>query len=216
METSPGAALSMRLKQATRELHVQAERSGVMVELLGARISRAAYCALLRNLHAMYAALEAALDAHADSPQLRGLCLPGLRRLPGLAHDLDRLHTGPWRSELALVPAALAYVQRLRALAQSAPVLLAAHAYVRYLGDLHGGQMLARRVQHCFDLDAEAGTAFYSFGDAAEVERLRHGLRAALDALALGPAEADALIAEACAAFRLHRQLFEELQPLAG
>lgn len=41
-----------------------------------------------------------------------------------------------------VAPTAGLYVTRLTALIHKEPLLLLAHAYVRYLGDLSGGQML--------------------------------------------------------------------------
>jgi heme oxygenase len=212
MPAPTASGLAARLKAETRSLHTLAERSGVMADLMRGQLSLARYCALLRNLQAIYAALEAGLDDH---PADTRLWRPELRRLPALEQDLDGLHAGDWRNVAPLVPAAQAYVERLRQLAAHEPGLLLAHAYLRYLGDLHGGQVLARLIRRQFGLPADdsgAGTAFYAFGDADRVEQLKHDFREGLDALALPPAAADAFVAEACAAFRLHQQLFDELQ----
>ncbi|MDG0855129.1 biliverdin-producing heme oxygenase [Roseateles puraquae] len=205
--TAPG--LAARLKAETRSLHSLAERAGVMADLMHGRLSLAAYCTLLRNLRAIYAALEAGLDAtHTDARLWR----PELRRLPALEQDLDQLHDGDWRSDTPLARATHAYVERLTHLAAQAPSLLLAHAYLRYLGDLHGGQVLARLIQRQYGLPGHGGTAFYAFGDTAEVEALKHDFRAGLDALPLAPHQADAFVAEACEAFRWHQRMFEELQ----
>lgn len=207
--TAPGPGLAARLKAETRSLHTLAERSGVMADLLHGRLSLARYCALLRNLRAIYAALEAGLDDHPADPRL---WRPELRRLPALEQDLDALDRSDWRHDAPLAPAAQAYVARLGALAEANPGLLLAHAYLRYLGDLHGGQVLARLIQRHYDLPPAGGTAFYTFGEPAEVDALKQDFRAGLDALHLPPAQADAFVAEACEAFRLHQRLFEELQ----
>jgi heme oxygenase len=209
MDTSTQAGLASRLKEETQGLHRLAERSGIMADLMSGRISLATYCALLGNLRAIYAALEAGLD---QAPVDSRLWRPELRRLPALERDLDRLQAGSRQAASALLPAAAAYVRRLVALTQTDPQLLLAHAYLRYLGDLHGGQMLARRVGRQFGLEGPEGTAFYAFGEPAQVEALKRDFRAGLDALDLTPARADAFVAEACEAFRLHQQLFEELQ----
>jgi len=209
MHTTTAPGLANRLKTETRSLHALAERSGVMADLLHGRLRLADYCALLRNLQAIYAALEAGLDRH---PADGRLWRPELRRLPALEQDLDRLHPGAWRTELPLMPAAAAYVARLAVLAQTAPRLLLAHAYLRYLGDLHGGQMLARLIGQQFGLAGDDGTAFYTFGEPAQVEALKRDFRAGLDALDLTPQQADTFVAEACDAFRLHQQLFDELR----
>ena len=201
--------VAARLKAETRQLHTLAERSGVMADLLQGRFSLGAYCALLRNLQAIYAALEAGLDKH---PTDARLWRQQLRRWQALAQDLACLDADARSAEAPLAQATVAYRARLVALAQTEPVLLLAHASVRYLGDLHGGQMLARLVRQRFGLDGPGGTDFYAFGDAAQVEALKRDLRVGLDALALSPQQTDAFVAEACQAFRRHQQLFEELQ----
>jgi heme oxygenase len=201
--------LPARLREATRALHAQAERSGLMATLLRGRIGRAAYCALLRNLHAIYTALEEANDAE--------LVDPVLHRADALALDLEHLHGAGWREQLPLSPATQAYVQRLQVLARGGSRALAAHAYVRYLGDLHGGQVLRGLVRRGLGLgdQGQPGTRFYDFGDAARVQDLRAEFRRRLAALPLAADEQQAVVDEACWAFAQHARIFEELQPAA-
>jgi heme oxygenase (biliverdin-producing, ferredoxin) len=215
MSTATSAGLAARLKDATHQLHRQAERSGVMAELMQGRISREIYCLLLRNLQPLYAALEAGLDTHQADPNVQRLWRPELRRLAALEQDLDHLHAGAdWRRDLPVLGAAAEYAERLERLARTDPVLLLPHAYLRYLGDLHGGQMLARIVRQCFGLQGELGTGFYAFGDgdAQLLERLKREFRAGLDGLVLTPEQADAVVGEACDGFRLHGGVFGDVQ----
>ncbi len=209
MNTATQMGLAARLKEETRPLHTLAERSGVMADLLHGRLTQRGYLGLLRSLHAIYTALEAGLDRH---PPDRRLWRPELRRLPALTQDLDTLQPGTWLTGVPLAPAAAAYAARLQQLAQTEPRLLLAHAYLRYLGDLHGGQMLARLVTRQPWADGAPATAFYAFGSTAQVEQLKQDFRAGLDALVLTESQADAFVAEACDAFRRHQRLFEELQ----
>lgn len=204
--------LAARLRTATHELHRRVERAGLMPALLRGQLPLAGYLALLRNLQAIYAALEAGLARHAAHPQLAPLPLAGLARAPALAADLESLHGPGWARELPLCAAALAYVERLRQLADRQPALLAAHAYVRYLGDLNGGQVLARRVGQALQLMPGPGLAFYDFGPAEQAAAQAQALRAGLDAIAPDEAAAQALVDEACAAFERHRELFEQLE----
>jgi heme oxygenase (biliverdin-producing, ferredoxin) len=81
--------LAERLKSETRRLHTEAERSLFMGVLLRGKMEQAAYCALLRNLHAIYAALEPALVRHAAHPALAPVFTPSLLRAPSLAADLE-------------------------------------------------------------------------------------------------------------------------------
>ncbi|WVO15492.1 hypothetical protein L204_103150 [Cryptococcus depauperatus] len=72
------------------------------------------------------------------------------------------------------------YLGHIRSLASSsitAPGLLA-HAYVQYLGDLSGGQVIGARVRESYDLgESNRGTKFYEFdlqqgGDTADHESI--------------------------------------------
>jgi len=209
-------SLPERLKAGTRAQHAAAERSGAMARLLEGTLERERYCTLLCALQVIYTALEAALDTHAAHPLLAPLRLPGLPRGPALTRDLQALHGPRWQEELTVPASARRYARRLRRLARWHPPLLAAHAYVRYLGDLHGGQILQARVAKAFARGAESdeGTAFYGFGDRAATLRLIQAFRAGL--LEIGqraPAQVERLVREAAAAFEQHQRLFEEIAP---
>ncbi|MDM0113801.1 biliverdin-producing heme oxygenase [Variovorax sp. J22R133] len=204
-------SLSESLKLETRELHTQAERSVFMRQLLRGEMERKPYCAMLRNLHAIYAAMEPALERHACDPRLAPLHFRELMREPALRGDLDALHGEGWREHFALQPSALRYVSRLRSIEDTHPELLAAHSYVRYLGDLSGGQILARIVRESMALPAGSGTAFYDFGGAKEALRLKKAYREGLDKLPGGEPAARAIVAEAALAFELHCHIFDEL-----
>lgn len=205
------ASLADRLKAETRSLHLAAERSAFMAALMRGEVDRPAYCALLRNLAALYAALEPALARHAAHPLLAPVHAPALFRGAALARDLALLHGAAWADELPLLPATQAYVARLRELDAGEPGLLLAHAYVRYLGDLSGGQMLRRVVARNPALGGGQGVAFYDFGDPLATRALTASFRAGLSAIRPERAQADALVAEAQAAFVLHEHLFREL-----
>ncbi len=203
-------ALTERLREGTRPLHRAAERAGVMRALLAGTLDRAGYARLLRNLHALYAALEDELERpRPSSPDLAPLRLPTLYRTATLAADLDALAPSAWRM-LPLTAATVEYVTRLRAIGADDPALLGAHAYVRYLGDLSGGQILREIVRRAFALPGATGTRFYAFE--GDVATLKQQLRRALDGPAISPARHDAVVAEAQAGFALHIRLFDELQ----
>jgi heme oxygenase len=203
--------LSERLRAETRDLHTAAERAGIMPALLRGALEREAYALLLRNLHALYAALESALTHHAVHVAVAPVVFPALFRQAALAADLATLHGPGWADELPLQAAAQRYVARLHQLDQQQPALLVAHAYVRYLGDLSGGQMLRKIVARSFRLTGNEGSRFYDFGVAATVQSHLHAFRAGLTALAADAHGIDALVAEARWAFGLHAELFVEL-----
>lgn len=206
--------LAARLREQTWPLHRQVERAGIMPTLLAGRLPRAGYCVLLRNLREIYLTLEEALRRHADDAALAPIVLPPLYRADALASDLTALHGRGWEA-LPLMPAARAYVRRLRALDRRQPVRLAAHAYTRYLGDLAGGQVVGRIVGESLRLAGNRGRRFYDFGGRACADELAARLRAGLDSATV-EAHAAAIVDEAKLAFRLHARLFEQLAGAAA
>ncbi len=205
-------SLGERLKAATKDLHHEVERAPFMRALLRGTLDRPSYALLLRNLHAIYSELEGALDAQAANAPLQSLRLTGMPRRQALAQDLLVLHGPLWSTQLAVVEAGERYAHHLQHLAHVSPLALAAHVYVRYLGDLSGGQLLAPIVERSLGLAAGQGSAFYDFGGDAQSQALAQRLRAALDRLVDSEPDVGAdLVLEAQFAFELHRKLFDEL-----
>jgi heme oxygenase len=207
-----GSGLAQRLREGTWALHGEAERAGIMPALLAGRLAPAVFHVLQRNLHAVYAALEGALTHHAGHAAIAAIHDPRLARSDRLAADLACLHGPAWREELLLMPATLAYVARLHSLEAQDPLGLVAHAYVRYLGDLAGGQMLRRVVARAFGLPAGLGTCFFDFGPPELARTLVQALRAGLTAMPVDEVDVGRMVAEAQWSFSQHMRLFRELE----
>jgi heme oxygenase len=203
--------LAERLRAGTRDHHGVTERAGIMPALLCGQIDRITYCALLRNLHAIYAALEPALTRQASHAVVGPVVFPALFRASALTDDLDTLHGPGWGEDLALEPVTAGYARRLRDIDTSAPALLVAHAYVRSLGDLSGGQLLRGIVAKTLRLEGNVGTHFFDFGSVSEVAAHRQAFRAALGKLPVDEDSAAGIVAEARWAFEQHADLFEQL-----
>lgn len=202
----PAPDLADRLRTATAGAHRAVEQAPFIAALLRGEASRADYARLLAALLAIYGALEAGLERHRGDPRLAWIDLAAVRRVPALTRDLAVFAPeGPPPP----APAALAYVARLRSLADEAPALLVGHAYTRYLGDLYGGQILRRVVARTFDLSEQTGVEFYAFpGDLAA---LRQAFRAGLARVPADEPLTSAIVDEACEAFARHGVLFAEL-----
>jgi heme oxygenase len=211
----PNLPLAEQLRASTAVLHRRVERSAFMSRLLGGEIELAAYVALLRNLRAVYGALESALLKRSADPAIAPVVLPELFRCQALDQDILVLAGARGQARAALKPAAAQYVARLQALDDTAPVLLVAHAYVRYLGDLNGGQALRRVVARALGLQGGTGTTFYDFGDDARRRQLIERFRDGLARVAEQTPDVDAIVAEAVSAFERHEALFDQLAPSA-
>lgn len=194
--------LPQRLRESTRDLHARAERSGAMGALLAGTLDLAGYRALLFNLQPLYVELEAAAARRAGEPWLAGLDLAPLRRGPALVADLAGVPA------VDPAPPARDYASHLRRLGEGASPRLLAHLYTRYLGDLHGGELLQRLVVQRYP---GTGVAFYDFGPTAQVARLQQALRGWLGAAPLDAGEAEAVVDEARWSFAQHVRLFEAL-----
>lgn len=199
-----------RLRLGTREWHRAAERTRFMQAMLRGQVSRAGYCRFLRSLHTIYETLEHALAHHAGQPALAPLHLPGLARTAAIAADLDVLFEGEWRRELAPAVAATDYARHLQQLEATDPLMLLAHSYVRYLGDLSGGQLLQGIVAGALALPGADGTHFYRF-DEPGARALATAYREALAQLQLDSGMMTRVVAEACDAFCRHCEMFDEL-----
>jgi heme oxygenase len=191
--------LSVGLRDATREAHRAAERCRFLRRLLRGDLPTRNYAAYLAALLRVYTALEAGLAGHHGHPALARFPWPALRRSDALVHDLAALLGPDWPMHVERDRSASAYVARLTA---ADPLRLLAHAYVRYLGDLSGGQLLREHVAR-FAPDA---VGFYTF-DGLDPAQERFVFRARLDELELGPREEAAVVAEAVVAFEMNTAL---------
>jgi len=205
--------LAARLRSDTKRLHTQAERSGVMGALLRGACPRPTYAAMIASLAVIYEALERQLEVNAAHPAIAPLQLPGLARHATLRADLEALAALDTHHA---VPAdeACAYAAHLDQLGADDPALLIAHAWLRYLGDLNGGQIVGRIVRQSLDLDA-AATTFYDFPDLPDPHAAAGVWRAALDTLPLDDDTQTRIVAEAAAGFHRHIALFNALLPPA-
>ncbi|PFG18592.1 heme oxygenase (biliverdin-producing) [Serinibacter salmoneus] len=200
--------LSERLREATRPQHERAENRGFVVELMGGDLGVEAYVDLAVQHRAIYAALEAAGERLRGDAVAAPFLLPELMRLPSLEADLVTLRGTDWREGASLVPATADYVARLDAIATAGEYL--AHAYTRYLGDLSGGQVIARMLQRHYGMTPEQLT-FYTFTEIPKPKPFKDRYRALMDAAPFSATESDAVVAEARVAFDLNAALFDDL-----
>jgi heme oxygenase len=111
-----------------------------------------------------------------------------------------------------VVPSATAYADAVAEHADDATFLLA-HHYVRYLGDLSGGQVIARLVQREYGIGDE-GLHFYDFSSLGKPKAYKDAYRVRLDEVALTGAERGAVVEHAQAAFESSRRIFVDLAAL--
>ncbi|GIF40692.1 biliverdin-producing heme oxygenase [Actinoplanes xinjiangensis] len=205
---------STRLRRATMVEHREAETRGFISRLMAGDVPMAGFAALTAQYLAVYRELEAAADRmRAGAGPAAGFADPALIRVPSLEADLAHLYGPDWESTITVLDSTRAYADRLRDLAAGSPTHFIAHHYVRYLGDLSGGQMIGRTLSNLYGL-GEAGTSFYRFDKITDARAYKISYRQRLDALTLPDDDATILIDEAQLAFRFNAAVFVELGTL--
>jgi heme oxygenase len=204
---------SALIRTRTAEEHEAAERAPFVQDLLGGRLPLREYARLVSQHRAIYAMLEAAVAANTDE-RIRPFLAPELARSGALEADESFLAELTGEPAPALLDATKAYCDRLREVCFDWPGGLLAHHYVRYLGDLSGGQVIGRILRRVYGFADDRGTEFYRFAEVTSPKGFKEHYRDLLDALAVDTDERDRIIAEASVAFRLNADLFYELAPL--
>jgi heme oxygenase (biliverdin-producing, ferredoxin) len=190
----------------TKTLHLEAERSGIIRELLRGSAHRDGYTLLLRNLLPAYRAMEQGLARHRKTPGIGALANYRLDRAPAIEADLAALCGAAWQHGIPLLPAGDRYARRITEAAQGNGARLIAHAYTRYLGDLSGGQILQRLLERSLGL-RPAELSFYDFPRYPDLAELKAAYREALDRAGALAGGQDAVVEEGALAFTLNIDL---------
>ena len=206
----PVTPLSAAMREGSRPEHEEAEGTGFVADLLAGRAHPDRYAAYLLRLRVVYAALERAVRDHRHHPAVAAVHDESLCRVDALDADLD--HWWPERDRTVSSPAADRYRERIEH-ARTTPSLLVAHHYTRYLGDLSGGRMLAQALRRTWP-GLDRGLAFYEFDAIPKPVAYKRAYRDRLDALDLGDAARDDVVEEVRRAFRLNRDLLDEVGAL--
>jgi heme oxygenase len=203
--------LSKRIREDTREVHEHAEHAPFIQELLGGRLGLDEYAKLVVQHQAIYAALEDAVAANVD-PVVGEFLAKELSRVDAVQEDLDYLASaGVAVGAIAVLPATERYCDHIRTVCLESPAALLANHYVRYLGDLSGGMIIARVLRRHLDLPEDKGTAFYSFPELASPREFKIRYRTLLDELPWDDARRDALIDEVNLAYQYNAEILYSL-----
>lgn len=155
----------MTLKEITHDLHRAAERTAFSRLLVSGKITPQQYAQYLYQMALVYSAIETGAREVGFMQQLSGL-----DRSSHIYHDFVELAEDQQEAFIFL-PATLAYHHYLMQLMSDdhRRHLIRAHVYCRHMGDLFGGQIIAKRVP--------GSGKFYQF---AQPEALRGQIRALL------------------------------------
>ena len=125
------------LKELTWEQHTNAERQEFVKVLMSGKIHPDFYATYLWNQHKKYDLLEAMATIHGLLDDLP------IRRKMAIEQDFNEL----WKHDKMppILPSTDEYIGHMKSKMQDADALMA-HIYVLHMGDLSGGQMIARKI----------------------------------------------------------------------
>ena len=177
------------LKESTWALHTEAEKTGVVADIIRQRVVMKDYLNFIQNLSEVYKALESETAWLSNYAPLQKLFTPALHRHKQLEHDYEKL-----RALNSAIPSGEIhaetrnYCEHIRHSQKHVPVAMLAHIYVRYLGDLNGGQVLQRLLKSSLDL-SDDGLTFYAFPDIKNLVDFRTNFRETLNKTIVTEAE---------------------------
>ncbi|MCI6206059.1 MAG: biliverdin-producing heme oxygenase [Corynebacterium glucuronolyticum] len=202
--------LSLQLKKRTERAHDNAEQSQFMSLLIGGDLEATDVIRLHSQYWVFYSALESVMRRSLGDAGVANMYDPRLERTSCLEHDLQFALGDGWKNELEIVAATRDYAEYLRSIEDAASYRIIAHHYVRYLGDLSGGQVIFRKLVGDYGFDP-AGLTFYRFEGIDKLPPFRARFRKRLDSIELSLEKRDSLLQEAEKAFDYNLAIFNQL-----
>ncbi|XP_040002761.1 heme oxygenase-like [Xiphias gladius] len=207
--------LSEQIKKVTKESHVRAENTEIMLSFQRGQVTLAQYKLLLCSLYEIYQALEEEMDRNSNHPGVAPIYFPAeLARVESIEKDLEYFYGPDWREKIVVPAATKRYCHRLRQIGKENPEFLIAHAYTRYLGDLSGGQVLGRIAQKSMGLKSNEGLSFFAFPGVSSPNLFKQLYRSRMNSVELTEEERNGVLEEAVRAFEFNIQVFDDLQKM--
>ncbi|MDM7953998.1 MAG: biliverdin-producing heme oxygenase [Cyanobium sp. CZS 25K] len=198
-----------RLHARIGAAHHQAEGMTFSRALLAGEASPLQLAALIRALAPAYALIEEHGPALASALGADAFPWADLARSQALQQDIAMLGAIPATPASA---AARDWMAELQGLVRQAPHRFMAHVYVRYGGDLSGGQQLAEQANAILARQGLPSLRFWQFQ--RPISALKQALHEAFEQLDLSAVEEAELLDESVVAFLDTQRLLAELADL--
>ncbi|KAI7859255.1 hypothetical protein BDC45DRAFT_432849 [Circinella umbellata] len=220
--------LAAAMREGTKAAHKAAENSIFTKRFLKGDINRDEYGCYITSLYFVYNSMESLLEKHKDNAAIKTIYFPvELSRVNTLLQDLEFFYGKDKLAQVTdpstMTPAVREYVKAMERACEINPALLVAHSYTRYLGDLSGGQILAKRLKkHILNLsegdgnwDSNDGLQFYNFSNIGNHNAFKEEYRERLNKTPVDKNTRDLIVAEAIRSFEVNIGLFDEVQVLS-
>ncbi|CAJ1053220.1 heme oxygenase 2a [Xyrichtys novacula] len=208
--------LSEMLAEGTKESHDRAENCQFVKDFLRGRIKRELFKLGTAALYFVYSAMEEETEKNQDHPLIAPIFFPTeLHRREALARDLEYFYGEDWEGQISLSAGTKPYVDRIHEVGAQDPVLLVAHSYTRYMGDLSGGQILKKVAQRALKLPHTGeGINFYQFEGIHSHKGFKQLYRSRMNELELDAETKQRIVDESNRAFGFNMMVFTELEEI--
>uniref|UniRef100_A0A3Q4I3U4 heme oxygenase (biliverdin-producing) n=1 Tax=Neolamprologus brichardi TaxID=32507 RepID=A0A3Q4I3U4_NEOBR len=186
--------LSEMLAAGTKQIHEKAENTQFVKDFLRGRIRKELF--KVKDYFTKQSLQINVAEKVSFTPTFH------LHRHEALARDLEYFYGPEWKSHASCSKATQQYVDRIHQVGQEDPVLLVAHAYTRYMGDLSGGQVLKKVAQRALKLPPTGeGLEFYQFDAIHSAKAFKQLYRSRMNELEVDMETKKRLVDEAVKAF---------------
>ncbi len=204
---SRSAPLTDRLREQTEPLHASLEQLPFSQLLFSGDLPRSVYLQYLLGLRLVYQSLEAEIKSWSQVYDKTLEAFYPVFRSQLIDEDIQVLSGGSSTQSLVNLPKDL--IESIHGSLERTLAL----AYVRFLGDLGGGQLLARQLRTRWQLPLghSNGLAMYAYHE--QVPELRKKVKSVINGLSLSVVQQELILKAAESMFKLHRQWFLQLMP---
>ncbi|XP_069570688.1 heme oxygenase 2a [Brachyistius frenatus] len=208
--------LSELLAEGTKESHDRAENCQFVRDFLRGRIKKELFKRGTAALYFVYSAMEEEIEKNRDHLHIAPIYFPAeLHRREALARDLEYFYGEDWESQISLSAGTKPYVDRIHEVGEKDPVLLVAHSYTRYMGDLSGGQILKKVAQRALKLPFTGeGLNFYQFEGIHSQKGFKQLYRSRMNELEMDEDTKQIIVDESNRAFGFNMMVFTELEEI--
>lgn len=197
-----------RMKEETLEAHDESKDSGFAVTIMSGEWSPLAFVEWQRALFPVYNTLETILKKNRKDPILSIFDHRKLDRSDRILHDLATYDVDPILDP-SLLPCVQDYVACVAATDGNTPRILAYH-YTRYMGDMIGGQVIARSMKEKYGMSEDSLTC-YDFSEIGDLHHYRKNYKILIELLPWSDQEREDFVDEIKTAYQINAVLFQEL-----
>lgn len=197
-----------KMKQETWKEHEASKDSDFAVSIMSGEFGPRGFIEWQRALYPIYLKLENILKKNRNNSVLHIFDHRKLDRTQRIYSDLQKLGIDPILepSPLKTIAPYVAAIQN----ASSVPQRLMAYHYTRYMGDMNGGQVIARAMENICGIDKDA-LSCYDFSEIGDAYHYRKQYKTLLELSPWTEEEREAFIDEAKIAYARNADMFDEL-----